>query len=152
MNWLSFLGQTFSINLGKIHLSPSYFQAGAILLLLFLLVLVLAQVRRHLFEYSLKGALFGLFFGFLFALILEGFLIIGGKTAITEVLGWKNPPKPIVNLLDSGRGKLVDVLGITDEIPTSFAQSESTLDQIIHAFQSLDPSQAQKVKTIICQP
>lgn len=148
----SFLGKTFSLSLGKIHFAPSYLQAGAIVLLLFILVLVVAQVRRHLFEYSLKGALFGLFFGFLLVLILEGFLIIGGKTVATEILGWQNPPKPVLSILDAGRGKLIDVLGINAEIPTSVAQEKPSWEKVIEAFQKLDPAQVKRAKTIICQP
>jgi len=148
----SFLSKTLSLNLGKIHFAPSYLQAGAIVLLLFFLVLVMAQVRRHLFEYSLKGALFGLFFGFLLALVLEGFLIIGGKTAVTEVLGWKNPPKPILSVLDIGKGKLINVLGVQTQIPTSLAQEKPTWGSVIETFQKLDPAQVKKVKDIICRP
>lgn len=43
----------------------------------------------------------------LLPLIWEGFLLIGGKLAITEVVGWKNPPKPISIVLDNGRAKLI---------------------------------------------
>jgi hypothetical protein len=152
MNMPSFLSKTLSLSLGKIHFAPSYLQAGVIVFLLFILVLTVAQVRRHLFEYSLKGALFGLFFGFLLALILEGFLIIGGKTAVTEVLGWQNPPKPILSALDVGRGKLIDVLGITDEISISVAQEKPSWNDVIEAFQKLDPAQVKKAKDIICRP
>lgn len=148
----SFLGKTFSLSLGKLSFSPSYLQAGAIVLLLFLLVLAIAQVRRHLFEWSLKGALFGLFFGFLLALILEGFLIIGGKTAVTEILGWQDPPKPILSVLDAGKGKLINVLGVESGIPTSLAQEKPGWEDVIEAFQKLDPAQVKKAKDIICRP
>src|SRR3972149_8249854 len=96
----------------------SQWKAVAIVGLLFLLVLTLAQVRRHFIDWSIKGALFGIFIGFLLALFLEGFLIIGGKTALTEFLGWKNPPKPVADLVDMSREKIVDVMGVTDEIPS----------------------------------
>ncbi len=108
------IGQKLNFDIGKISFSPSYIQAGAIVVLLFLLILSLAQLRKHFVNWSLKGALFGVFFGFLFALILEGFLIIGGKTVLTEILGWRNAPKPLTNVIDAGRDKLVEVLGVTD--------------------------------------
>lgn len=130
----------------------SYIQAGAIVFLLFLLVLTLAQVRRHYVNWSFKGAIFGVFFGFLLALILEGFLIVGGKTALTEVMGWKNAPKLLQTALDAGRAKLVDVLGITDEIPRSFAQGSPTSEDAVRILQSLPPSEMQKVKSLICEP
>ena len=52
--------------------------------------------------------------GFVLALIMEGFLLISGRTALTALLGWKNAPEPIQNALDAGHTKLVDVLSATD--------------------------------------
>jgi len=152
MNPVQSLSQSFNFNVGKLSLSTSYIQAGAIVVLLFLLVLSMASFRRHLIGWSLRGALFGLFFGFLLALIFEGFLIIGGKTAITELVGWKNAPKPIANLLDSGRTKLVQVLGVTQEIPTLIAKENPTVEEAIGVFQSLDPQESAKVRKMICEP
>lgn len=103
-------------------------------------------------SWSFKGALFGIFWGFLLALIIEGFLIIGGKTAVTEILGWKNAPKPILAALDAGRNKLVNVLGITTNIPSSLAEEKPTLDDVVSLFQKLNPSDSQKIRTLICAP
>ena len=135
----------FNLNLWKFSFSPSYIQVGAILILLFILVLSLAQLRRHFVDWSFKGALFGIFFGFLLALILEGFLIIGGKTVITQVLGWKNAPKPVANLLEIGRDKLIQVLGAKTKLNPTFSDG-------VTFFQSLNPSEAQKFKNFICKP
>ena len=117
-----FLSSNLNFDFLKISINQSSWKAVAIVGLLFLLVLTLAQVRRHYIDWSIKGALFGIFFGFLLALFLEGFLIIGGRTAVTELLGWENAPKPVQTAIDAGRMKLVDVLGIQDEIPQSIAQ------------------------------
>lgn len=146
------IGQRLNFDIGDISFSPSYIQAGAIVVLLFLLVLSFALFRKYFVSWSLKGALFGVFFGFLFALILEGFLIIGGKTALTELVGWKNAPRPIVNILDAGRNKLVQVLGVADEIPSSAAKENTKFEDIVDLFRSLNPQEAQRAKKIICQP
>lgn len=130
----------------------SRWRALSIIGLIFVLVLTLAQVRRYFINWSIKGALFGLFFGFLLALILEGFLIVGGRTALTEFLGWKNAPKPLQLAVDAGRVKLVQVLGIVDEIPQSQAQDNPTMEDAIEIFQSLDPAEAKKLKSFICSP
>lgn len=152
MNPAQIFSKTFDFNIGNLFLSTSYIQAGAIVILLFLLVLSLASFRRHLIGWSFKGALFGLFFGFLFALIFEGFLIVGGKTAITELLGWKDAPKPISTLLDSGRSKLVQVLGVTEEIPASVAKEDMSSEDVVTIFQSLDPQESAQVRKMICEP
>lgn len=127
-------------------------QAGIIILLLFLLVLVLAQFRRHFLNWSFKGALFGVFWGFVLALILEGFLALSGRTALTEILGWKTAPKPIANILDLGREKLVQVLGSQTEVPNSYAQNVATGGDLIREFQNLNPTEAKRVRQIICAP
>mgnify|MGYP001592758041 FL=1 len=144
----------FNFNLGKFSFSSSYIQAGVVVALLFILVLMLAQLRRHFFDWSIKGALFGLFFGFLLALVLEGFLIIGGKTVITQVLGWKDAPKPLANILEVGRDKLIQVLGeqVEVRIPDAIAKLNPTFDDAVSFFQSLNPSEAQKLKNFICKP
>ena len=152
MDFAQILGNSFQFNLGNLNISTSYIQAGVIILLLFLLVLSLAQFRRHLLSWSLKGALFGLFFGFLLALIIEGFLVVGGRTAITEIAGWKNAPQPIQAALDAGRAKLVQVLGVTEEVPPSVAKENPTVEDAINIFQSLDPSESSKVRKMLCEP
>lgn len=152
MNISALLSKTLNFNLGKLNISTSYFQAGGIILLLFLLVLLMAQMRRHFVNWSMKGALFGIFWGFLLALILEGFLIIGGKTAVIEILGWKHAPKPLLTVLDAGRSKLINVLGVSTDIPSTRAEERPTLDDAVSSFQRLSPSDSQKIRTLICAP
>lgn len=146
-----FVGQ-FNLSIGKLSLSVTHIQAAAVVFLIFLLVLVMAQFRRHFVDWSLKGAVFGVFFGFLLALILEGFLIIGGRTALTSVLGWKNAPAPISIALDAGRNKLIQVLGVKDQVPSSLAKENVTVSGAVELLQSLSPADIKKVKTIFCQP
>lgn len=147
----SFLTSGFSFNVGSLTISTAYWQAGAIIFLVFLLFLMIAQMRRRFLDYSVKGGLFGIFFGFLLALVLEGFLIIGGRTALTEIVGWKNAPKPFSTALDLGREKLVNVLGVTDEIPSTNAKEQKSADGVIQSFQTLSPSEAKQVKALICE-
>ena len=147
--------QTFFSNIGNyfinLYLTKNYIQAGAIVILVFLLILTLAQVRRHAAEWSIKGWFVGLFFGFLLTLILEGFLLVAGRTALTEFLGWKNAPKPITRALDIGKDKLTDVLGTTDQISSSYTNN-STTDDALNVLQSLNPDEMRKIKAIICTP
>lgn len=143
---------SFNFSLGNYSLPVSYWQAGAIVFLLFILILMLAQFRRHYINWSLKGGIVGIFFGFLLALILEGFLIIGGRTALTEVLGWKNAPKPIQVALDNGRNKLIQVLGVQDQIPNSYAKESVGVQDAVETFQSLNPADMKKVKALLCTP
>lgn len=139
--------QTFFGNIGNyfvnLYFSKNYLQAGAIIVLLFLLVISLAQFRHHFVKWSIKGGLVGLFFGILLTLILEGFLLVSGHTILTSVFGWKNPPKPFSTALDLGKEKLTNTLGVITE-PSS--------KDIISNMQSLNPDEIRKIKAIICTP
>jgi hypothetical protein len=149
---VQFLFNTFDLNLGKYSIPVPYWQAVAIIFLLFLLVLTMAGFRKHYVDWSLKGGIVGIFFGFLLALILEGFLLIGGKTALTEVLGWKNPPAPLAQVLDAGRSKLINVLGVQTQIPVSFAKENITVQKAVETLQGLAPNDLKQVKNILCAP
>jgi len=146
------LAKTVDINIGSVLFTPSYIQAGAIVFLLFLLVLSLARLRRMYVGWSLKGAWGMIAVGFFLALIFEGFMIIGGRTILTEVIGWKNPPKPIASLLDSGRDRLVDVLGVADEVPTLVARENPTVLDVVSIYQSLEGDDAKDFRSMICAP
>lgn len=127
--------------------APTYMQAGAIIVLIFLLVISLAQFRHHFVKWSMKGGLIGLFFGILLTLLLEGFLLVSGHTALISLLGWKNAPKPLSTILDIGKEKLTDVLGISTKSLTSVSTTDA-----ITVLQSLNPSEIKKIKAIICTP
>ncbi len=122
--------------------APTYIQAGAIIVLLFLLVMSMAQFRHHFVKWSLKGGLVGLFFGVLFTLLIEGFLLINGHTVLTSMLGWDNAPKPIGTALDIGKQKLTNVLGVSSDNPTA--------KDVITVMQSLNPEEVKKLKSIVC--
>lgn len=141
----------FSFQIGGLTFAPNLLQAVAIVFLLFLLVLTMANVRRHFLDWSFKGAAFGVLSGFLLAIVLEGFLIIGGRTALTEVLGWKNAPKPLSNALDAGRSKLVDVLGVTKEIPETKAREDYSSEQVVDIYKSLPQDVSKDVRLQICK-
>lgn len=146
------INKTFSFNLGNVNISPTYWQAATIVFLLFLLVLSFARLRHLFIKWSFSGWHAWFFMGFLLALILEGFLIIGGRTALTQILGWKNPPKPISTALDVGREKLITVLGVSDTIPESSAGQPPTYKSVFNDFQSLSPDEAVEARNLICTP
>lgn len=151
------------INLGKLFeptnlklpggftIYPSYFHAIAIVALIFLLLLTLGSLRRRFTHWQVAGIMPGLLFGIILTVIIEGFLIVGGRTIITEALGWKNAPKPLSNALDAGRNQLVEVLGVTDEIPESYAQEELTAEEILVFYEELSKEDASSLQTLICE-
>ncbi|HEX6977614.1 MAG TPA: hypothetical protein VF185_04675 [Patescibacteria group bacterium] len=103
----------FEIHIGGLTIVPQLWQAIAIVILLFLLVLTFAQMRRHYLHWSFKGASFGIALGFFLALIIEGFFLLAGNTFLTGVLGWKNAPGAIQTVLNNGNEKLRQTLGVS---------------------------------------
>ena len=145
------ISKTFNFKLGNLDIAPTYWQAIAIVFLLFLLVFTLARVRYLYIHWSLgKNSIAFLFWGFILALILEGFLIIGGKTVLTEVLGWQDVPKPINTALDLGRKKLINVLGVKEEIPKN--DKTPTYKSVVGDYLELRKEDREIVYKFVCQP
>lgn len=144
--------KSLDFSIGGVSFSPSVYEAIAIVFLLFVLVFSLARLRHMYIKWSFSGWSAYFFMGFLFALVLEGFLILGGRTFLTGVLGWKSAPKPILNALDAGRAKLVNVLGVEDEVPTSTARGKVSFESVVSDFQSLTPDEAKEARSNICEP
>lgn len=144
MESVQFVFQKIGSFFSSFSVAPKYIQAGVIIILLFLLVISFAQFRHHFVKWSMKGGLVGLFFGIVLTLLLEGFLLVNGHTALISLLGWKNAPKPISTALDLGKEKLTNVLGGDIENQTS--------KDIITTMQSLNPDEIKKVKALICEP
>lgn len=137
---LSKIGSYFN----NIYVSGNYIQAIVVLILLFVLVLSLAKVRRHFVKGSLNGGVVGFVFGIVLTLIIEGFLLLNGQTALTTIFGWKNAPKPFSTALEMGKDKFKTVLGVSTTNPTT--------QDAMSVIQSLDPNEITKIKAIICTP
>lgn len=143
---LDLLNKSFGIyDIKGLEVEPTYWQAGVILILMFLLVFAFARMRYLYVHWSLgKSAIAMAVWGFLLAIIMEGLLVFSGRTLFTEVLGWKNAPKPISTLLTISRNKLVDVLGVTEEIPT--------YQSVMGDYESLSTTEMEDVRSNICKP
>lgn len=139
-------------NIGGIDLEFTLWMVMVLALLVFMLFFTIARVRYLYVHWNLsKTSISFLFYGFLFALVLEGVFIIGGRTIFTEILGWENAPKPISTILDTGRNKLVDVLGVTEEIPATFASEPPTYQSVVGDYENLDLEDKESVKNFICK-
>jgi hypothetical protein len=151
---INFLGKTFSpIKIFSLEIIFTYWQAIVMVILLFLLVVTMARMRYLYVNWHLGRHSFSmLFWGFLLAIILEGFFILGGRTIFTEILGIKNLPKPLSTILDIGRNRLISVLGVSSQVPSSTAQGNSDSEYVLKLYKSLPPSEAEKFYNQICKP
>lgn len=143
--FLAWINKTIGVyNIKGFYITPTYWQAGAIVLLLFLLLFSLARLRYLYVHWHLDRTAYSMFFwGFVVALIVEGFLIVSGKTFLSAVLGWKNPPKPIARALDAGRARLIKVLGASEDAMST--------EKLISDFEKLGSEESEDVKEFICK-
>lgn len=150
-NVLEKLLLTHDVNVfNKFTFSPNLLQAILLVVLIFFLIYTMGHVRHTYVDWSVKGIIPGVSFGFILAIILEGLLLVGGKTIITEVVGWKDAPKPISNALDAGRNGLVNVLGVSSQIPQSSASEKPTLQKIRQDIQSLNDTEQNSLRDLFC--
>jgi len=140
---------------GGFVFAPSYLQAGLIVFLVFLLILTLGMLQHRYMHWTIKGVMPGFSLGFVFALLIEAILIASGSTILVSVLGWKDAPKPLSNVLDAGKTRLVDVLGETDENKSeesSSGPSKATIGQIMSEYQELNDSEQESLRSLVCKP
>jgi hypothetical protein len=131
-----------SFNLpGGLVFSPSYLQAGLIVLCLFLLILTFAMLKHRYIHWTIKGIMPGVTLGFVLALFIEAMLVVSGRTVFTELVGWKNAPKPISNVLEASRSRLIDVLGISD-VPK--------VEELMQSYENLEKSEQDSLQELIC--
>jgi Na+/H+ antiporter NhaC len=100
------------LHIGSITVASNVWQAVIIVVLIFVLILVLAYMSRNFLEWSLSGFGIGLVIGFILAIVIEGFLLIGGKTVLTGILSWKKAPAPIQKVLNDGHTRLLEVMNV----------------------------------------
>ena len=146
-----YLFKTFDLQIAGHTIKPEYWHAGVILFLIFAIILTFARYRHLKVKWGLQGFIPTVALGFALAIILEAAFILSGRTLLTEILGWENAPKPISTAIDESRKKMVNVLGVTEEIPDTYAGERSTPDEMILLYTSLDQQEAEKVRSIICE-
>jgi hypothetical protein len=142
---------TFTVH--GIEVYPTYWEAFTIVILIFLLIFTLARMRYLYVHWHLsKTSLAMMFWGFVLTVILEGFLWLSGRTVLTTVLGWKNPPKPVAETLTTGRDHLRQVLGETAEIDSAKAKEPVTYQSVVFDYKELSEEDKSTVQKFVCKP
>ena len=135
--------RSLNLQIGGVDVSSNYVQAGVVIALVFLVILIMAKATRSYMSWYTSGWWIWMVLGFLLAVAIEGFFVINGSTVFTAFLGWKDAPKPIRAVVDSGRENLVKVLGESDNEPNR--------ETLLTDYSSLDPEVASEVKENICR-
>lgn len=149
---VGFVSRTFPLTIFGLEIEPTYWQAAVIIFLLFLLVFTLARIRYLYVHWSLGSSAWAmLLWGFLLALVLEGLILVSGKTILMSVFGWRNPPQPVDILLSTGREKFIQVLGVEDEAKKN-QNLKTNYQTVVLDFRSLPEEERKKAKVFICEP
>lgn len=144
---LKYLNTSYGIYEVKgIYIEPRYWMAITLVFLAFLLLFTMARLRHLFIHWSFgKQSISLIFWGFILAIIVEGFFLVFGKTMFTELLGWESAPKPISTIIDIGRNKFVNVLGKSSEY------KKPSVTDVVNSFLDLEENQAREAKKFICR-
>jgi len=128
----------------NLYFSPNYITFGLTILMIFLLILTFARLRHVYVHWSLKGSGSMIALGFILAILLEGLLLIGGKTFLTAIFGVENAPKPISTALDTGRQEFEEVLGVCD------IDGDYKVSDLVAIYDRMPQDDQERVKENIC--
>lgn len=131
---------------------PSGVQQGILIIIgIFFFTLLLGATRHHMLHWSLKGAGFGLVLGIIVTLVLEGVLLVGGKTAIAQAIKNNNTPPDVRIFLQKNLSELAQLI---ESSPTTLgASSDGALSgQIAEAYKDLNSKEQKQVRDAVCTP
>lgn len=100
------------LHIAGLSIQPNVWQAAVIVGLILIFLLGLSLISRNFMHHSPHGIWIGILVGFIFAITLEGLLLINGKTILTSLLMVRNAPRPVQNVLDVGHKQLLEVLNV----------------------------------------
>ncbi|MBI4058882.1 hypothetical protein HY404_01425 [Candidatus Microgenomates bacterium] len=131
-------------------IAPQLKQAVLIIGGIFLVALLLGVTRHHMLEWSIKGAGFGILLGVVLTLVVEGFLLVGGRTAVAEVLRNKNTPVAIRSFIQDNMMQLAQAIGSPPQVLN--AATSATSGEVVENFNNLSVKEQSKARTQICAP
>lgn len=126
-------------------------QAMLIIIGVFLFTLVLGLARHHMLVWSIKGAGFGIVMGAILMLILEGILLVGGKTAVGEIVKNNSTPDNVRVFLQKNMSELASQIGAE---PGTLGAASEKIDPevVISEFKNLESLEQKAVQEAICKP
>lgn len=117
----------------------------------FLLVVLLALVRKHIFQLSMRGAVFGFVAGIILMLLLDLVIIFGmaDKTKINKLSLGENRQEATQEIFISGISNLSRVLGVsTKSAPEK--KKPLTIEEAVSYYLDLSEKDAEKFKSLLC--
>ncbi len=131
--------------------TSSYFKLAVIVAGVFVMVILLAMVRKHIFRLSMKGAVFGFITGVIVMLLLDLMIIFGmtDKSKIDNLSQKENRQEAFQEIILSGMNNLGNVLGVaTTTLPKE--TKPVTLEELVGEYLNLPKNDAEKFKGLLC--
>lgn len=138
-------------NLQEKFLSSPYLKLIIVFGLLFFFVVLLGLVRKHIFQISLKGAVFGFVLGIILMILLDLIILFGisDKEKLKRLISGENRPEMAAEVITSGVSNLTRVLGVSTTVVNK-NQKPKNVEEVISDYLSLPQSDAQKFKNLLC--
>lgn len=131
--------------------SSPYFKPVIILGGIFIFIVLFALVRKHIFQLSMRGAIFGFVAGVIIMLVLDLIIIFGmaDKNKMAELTKGENRQAAIQDIFISGVSGIGNVLGVsTKAVPKT--QKPTDVEEVIASYLNLPQDDAQKFKDLLC--
>lgn len=128
-----------------------YLKPAIIIGSIFFFVVLIALVRKHIFQLSMRGAVFGFVAGIIVMLILDLIIIFGiaDKTKVSKLSASENRQEAVQEIFISGISNLGNVLGVSTTARPK-TQKPKALEEVISGYLSLPSSDAEKFKVLLC--
>lgn len=116
----------------------------------FVFLLLLGWARHHMLEWSIKGARFGVIFGILLTLIIEGFLLFGGRNLIVGAIQNEKTPEGVRVFLSQAFGEIA--VALRSDPKTLGASGKTSAVSVVGSFGELSESEQKRAQDSICKP
>lgn len=116
----------------------------------FIFLLLLGWARHHMLEWSIKGARFGVIFGILLTLIVEGLLLFGGRNLIVGALQNEKTPPVVRTLFSQAFGEIA--VALKSDPKTLGASEKTSAVSVVGDFNELSKSEQERARDLICKP
>ncbi|PJE67641.1 hypothetical protein COU95_01280 [Candidatus Shapirobacteria bacterium CG10_big_fil_rev_8_21_14_0_10_40_9] len=126
-----------------------YIKLIIILFFTFLFVVLLAYVRKHIFQISMRGTVFGFFLGMVLVLVFDLIILaaLADKTKIQKLFSGEKRQEALGEVVISGVNNLSKILGVSTIVSP---RKPKTAQEVISDILLLPDEEAQKVKNLIC--
>lgn len=127
-------------------------QQGILIIIgVFFVTLLLGLTRHHMLSWSMKGAGFGVVAGMLLTLVLEGLLLVGGKTAVAEIVRNESAPPAVRVFLQKNMSELADLIG-PESTTLGTASVKGVPEGLVTEYKKLTSQEQTQVRNAVCAP